>query len=53
MRLLGVEVRRVLARRMVAAVVVGGLAVVVLVLVSVWSAARPPSAAEVASAEQM
>lgn len=52
MRLVGVELRRVLARRMVAAIVAGGVAAVVLVLVSTWVQARPLTDAQVEQAEQ-
>lgn len=52
MRLVGVELRRVLARRMVAAIVAGGVLVVALVLVSLWTQVRPLTAAQVDQAEQ-
>lgn len=52
MRLVGVELRRVLARRMVAAIVAGGVLAVALVLVSTWMQARPLTDAQVDQAEQ-
>lgn len=52
MRLVGVELRRVLARRLVAAIVVGGVLAIGLVLMSTWMQARPLTDAQLDSAER-
>lgn len=52
MRLLSVEVRRVLARQLVVLLAIAGVAGVVLVLTGSWFSARPLTEAQVAEAER-
>ena len=51
MRLLGVELRRLAARRLIGFVRLGGLAAVVLVVVGAWFSAQPPTDAQLAEAQ--
>ncbi|MBO1751455.1 ABC transporter permease subunit [Actinotalea sp. BY-33] len=53
MRLLGVELRRLAARRLIGFVLLGGLAAVALVVVGAWFTAQPPTEAQLAEAQTM
>lgn len=52
MRLLGVEVRRLLARRMLLAAALAGVAAVVLITLGLWSSSRPLTQAQLDAAER-
>lgn len=52
MRLLTVEIRRIVARRLVTFVTIGGLLAVVLVLAGAWQSARPLTDAQLEEAER-
>ncbi|MBC7291119.1 MAG: ABC transporter permease subunit [Actinotalea sp.] len=52
MRLVAVELRRVVARRLITFVTIGGLLAVGLVLVAAWQSARPLTDAQIAEAER-
>ncbi|MBX9246282.1 hypothetical protein ICW40_15900 [Actinotalea ferrariae] len=52
MRLLGVEVRRLLARRMLLAAALAGVAAVVLITLGIWSSTRPLTQTQLDAAER-